>query len=168
MSTRTSRGRISRMRPLTMLPSLKSGIGFDITSCMCTILKKGLGRRNTAAAMSHRRINFGGRRPPLQPAETKRHSSCFRGEGQLLVAHALTKFENEKGLFRRDAEASMRDACAGQSAEFEIGCWTLSAGRFPPYLGQHVDLTLVDLSGGFRDLIASRRLTGRTKSSRGK
>ena len=133
--------------------------------------------------MSHRRINFGGRRPPLQPAETERHSSCFRAEGQLLVVHAsrvlatvshrgrlsaaLTKFKNEKGRFRRDAEASMRDACAIQSAEFEIGCWTLSVGRFPPYLGQHVDLTLVDLSGGFRDLIASRRLTGRTKSSRG-
>jgi hypothetical protein len=25
---------------LTMLPSRKSGIGFDITSCICTIIKK--------------------------------------------------------------------------------------------------------------------------------
>ena len=37
MSTRTSRGRISRMRPLTMLPSLKSRNDFAIKSCICNI-----------------------------------------------------------------------------------------------------------------------------------
>src|SRR5256885_5442552 len=40
MSTSTSRGRTSKMRPLTIEPSRKSGIGFDMTSCICTIIKK--------------------------------------------------------------------------------------------------------------------------------
>src|ERR1700704_3943973 len=37
MSTRTSRGRISRTRPLTMLPSLKSRYDFASKSCICNI-----------------------------------------------------------------------------------------------------------------------------------
>src|ERR1700686_1813169 len=37
MSTRTSRGRISRTRPFTMLPSLKSRRDFAISSCISVI-----------------------------------------------------------------------------------------------------------------------------------
>src|SRR6267142_440835 len=37
MSTRTSRGRISNIRPLTMLPSLKSRRDFAISSCISVI-----------------------------------------------------------------------------------------------------------------------------------
>src|SRR6516162_5601615 len=37
MSTNTSRGRISRIRPLTMLPSLKSRRDFAISSCISVI-----------------------------------------------------------------------------------------------------------------------------------
>ena len=37
MSTRTSRGRISSTRPLTMLPSLKSRRDFAISSCISVI-----------------------------------------------------------------------------------------------------------------------------------
>src|ERR1700680_545570 len=128
--------------------------------------------------MSHRRINFGGRRPPLQPAETERHSSCFRGEGQLWVAHpsrVLATVSQRANFLPRLPSSKMRKDCFGgvpkpaceTHALSNLQNSRLDVGRFPPYLGQHVDLTLVELSGGFRHLIASRRLTARTKRSRG-
>src|SRR3954454_3575074 len=80
MSTSTSRGRISKIRPFTMLPSRKSGIGFDIKSCICTIIKKSLLGRcfdstGVGSTVSQGNSNYGD--------ENGGHTSGFPATGQL-------------------------------------------------------------------------------------
>src|SRR5437016_12496490 len=79
MSTSTSRGRTSKIRPLTIEPSRKSGIGFDITSCICTIIKKGL---LGAQRRSYRTSIFS---VQLKHRKTERQSRRFRAIGQTLI-----------------------------------------------------------------------------------
>src|SRR5690242_6483859 len=81
MSTMTSRGRISKIRPLTMLPSRKSGIGFDIKSCICTIVKKASLALLTGPTQVG--LNSVPTEGPLSLSETEGHSSRFPGAGQL-------------------------------------------------------------------------------------
>src|SRR5207244_12538040 len=64
-----------------MLPSRKSGIGFDITSCICTIIKKAsLGRRSRPGGID---LSV-----QLKHRKTERHSMCFRANGQTLIREA--------------------------------------------------------------------------------
>src|SRR6266568_2673976 len=77
MSTSTSRGRISRMRPLTMLPSLKSRIDFEIKSCICNMSVKLLLVWRDSEGPIDRGLGS------VRPAKIGRHTSHIPNEGQM-------------------------------------------------------------------------------------
>src|ERR1043166_2935109 len=130
------------MRPLTMLPSRKSGIAFAITSCICTINK--LPPRGVAALSSSagffRKANCGNRSATV--------TKLSRGVKQLSVGR-----DSVERLISR-----LRGASPYRSFERPL---------FLSIMLHDVDLTCVDLRCVTHRRFAPRRIAGRAKSARG-